>query len=226
MHSVVLNLVRSELEHHLLADLGPNATSPASQRCPSLGGVLSRDDLWNRLKLVPWYTELRNGRIPHIYQTESSGKHALGHWKAEEFCKFALVAPYVLREIVPKRVYRCFCLLSDVYRLLYSMELRILGWSPDHQRFLKELLMCHHVEYEALYGLSACTENVEYSRHMVEDVGRHSTPDNYWCHMYERMVKYYKQQTTNMKSLCKTFADRAAQLHFVQTYLATRCGPT
>ena len=63
------------------------------------------------------------------------------------------------------------------------------------------------------YGLSACTENLEYSLHMTEDVKQHSLLDNYWCYLYERQVKY-KQQTSNMKSLCKTFADRANQLYF------------
>ena len=33
--------------------------------------------------------------------------------------------------------------------------------------------------------------------------------------MYERFVKFYKLQSTNQKSLCKTFADRACQLQFV-----------
>ena len=37
--------------------------------------------------------------------------------------------------------------------------------------------------------------------------------------MYERLVSFYKQQTTNQKNLCKTFADRAAQLAFVDEYL-------
>ena len=87
---------------------------------------------------------------------------------------------------------------------------------------LKGLLWKHHIDYEYLYGLRACTENVEYSLHIPEDIKRHSTPDNYWCYMYERQVKFYKQQTTNMKSLCKTFSDRAAQLHFVQSYLQAK----
>lgn len=70
-----------------------------------------------------------------------------------------------------------------------------------------------------MHGLAACTENVEYSLHMAEDVRRHSTLDNYWCYLYERLVKFYKHQTTNMKAMCKTFSDRAHQLHFVQAYL-------
>ena len=54
---------------------------------------------------------------------------------------------------------------------------------------------------------------------MPEDIERHSLLDNYWCYLYERLVKCYKQQSSNMRNLCKTFADRAAQLQFVNAYL-------
>ena len=97
------------------------------------------------------------------------------------------------------------------------------GLGPTTPVDAQRLLWKHHIEYEHLYGLSACTENVEYSLHIPEDIERHSIPDNYWCYMYERQVKFYKQQSTNMRSLCKTFADRAAQLHFTKSYLETHC---
>ncbi len=223
IHSVVLNLIRSELENHLLKDLGGNAACRAVDRLPDVGGVLDRKDLDRNLRLVPWYMELRDGRAPQICSSDPTGKHKLGNWKAEEFSKFIVVAPYILREIIPEQSYRCFCLLTELYNLLYFMELRVQGWTTEHQEFLRKLLWRHHIDYENLYGLSACTENVEYSLHLVEDVSRHSAPDNYWCYLYERQVKYYKHQTTNMKTLCKTFSDRAAQLHFVQTCLSTMC---
>ena len=41
------------------------------------------------------------------------------------------------------------------------------------------------------------------------------------CFVCECLVKFYKQQTTNTKSLCKTFADRAQQLQFVDLYIET-----
>ena len=216
MHSLVLNLIRSEMENHLLRG--------ADSRSPGCSAPLSRSDLAAALEKVPWYSELRDGRIPKVSSTvaDSSRIHKLGYWKAEEFGKFAVVAPYILREIVPEESYRCFCLLSQIYQLVFSKELRIQGWDQQHQEMLKRLLWKLHIEYEHLYGLSACTENVEYSLHIPKDIERFSLPDNYWCYMYERQVKFYKKQTTNMKSLCKTFADRAAQLSFTKSYLATR----
>ena len=86
---------------------------------------------------------------------------------------------------------------------------------------MRKLLWKHAILLEYLYGTKACTENVECSVHMVDDIERHSTLDNYWCFVYEHLVIFYKQQTTNMKSLCKTFADRAQQLRFVDMYIET-----
>ena len=54
---------------------------------------------------------------------------------------------------------------------------------------------------------------------MTKDVKRHSLLDNYWCYLYERQVKYYKHQTSNMKALCKSFTDRASLLHFTSIML-------
>ena len=135
--------------------------------------------------------------------------------------KFIVVAPFVLRELIPRKAYDSFCLLKDMYCLVYSKQLRIEGWHPEHHEYFKKLFWKHAILFEEVYGLSSCTENLEYSLHMPEDVKRHSLLDNYWCYLYERQVKYYKQQTSNMKCLCKSFADRANLLHFTSVLLST-----
>ena len=220
MHAVVLNLVKTELENHLLADLGPNASVSIAERDSSQGGLLDRNDLVKSLSKVKWTTELKDGRVPSLTPThDSKSKCMLGHWKSEEFSKFILVAPVILRELVPQKAYESICLLAKVYHLIFSERMRIQGWTREDREYLRLLLWRHAIMYEELYGLSACTENVEYSLHMPDDIVRHSTLDNYWCYMYERQVRYYKRQTTNNKSLCKTYADRAQQLYFVNTYL-------
>lgn len=221
VHAIVLNLIRTELETHLMADLGSNASLPPTERDSKNGGLLDRNDLARALGNLQWTTELKDGRIPIVYQ---DGRK-LGHWKAEEFEKFILVAPVVLCGLIPKKAYDCFCLLREIYNLVYSKRLRIMGWEEEHLIYFKNLLWLHAIQYEQLYGFAACNENVEYSLHMPEDVQRHSTMDNYWCYLFERQVKYYKQQSSNMKSLCKTFADRACQLHFVNTFLSSDENP-
>ena len=67
--------------------------------------------------------------------------------------------------------------------------------------------------FEESFGIEYCTENLEYSLHLASDIYRHSSPDNYWC-----FVQFYTLQTTNHKTLCKTFADCASQLRFVSSF--------
>ena len=204
MHAKVLNLMRTEASL-LLADLGQNSSLQPSERDPSNGGVLGCQSLALALEKVEWTPELKDGRVP----TFCKDGQRLSHWKAEEFSKFILVAPVMLRNLIPKKCYDCFCLLKVIYDLVYSKRLRIEGWQTEHHDYFKKLLWLHAILFEELYGLSACTKNLEYSLHMTEDIHRHSLLDNYWCYLYERQVKYYKQQSSNMKLLCKTFADRA-----------------
>ena len=52
MHAVVLDLVKTELENHLLADLGPNASVAIAERDSSQGGLLVQNDLVNSLNKV------------------------------------------------------------------------------------------------------------------------------------------------------------------------------
>ena len=54
------------------------------------------------------------------------------------------------------------------------------------------------------------------------DIPRHSALDNYWCYVYERLVSFHKEQTTNPKQLCKTLANRIHQFDFVNLYFSKR----
>ena len=214
MHAVGINLIRTELNNMLR----PMEGIEKDLRDAKVGGVLKKNTLRTALKNVNWTCELKDGRIPFVYE---SSKKALAYWKAEECIKFALVAPCVLRELVPKNVYDCFCLVSEIRNLVFSYDLRINGWNQKHIELLKKLLWKHAIMYENVYGKEACSENLENSLHMVDDITRHSSLDNYWCFAYERTALFHKAQTTNQKQLCKTLADRVHQLQFIENYFAT-----
>ena len=67
MHAIVLNLIKIELENHLLADLGPNASVVVSNRDTSEGG-----------QKVKWTVELKDGRVPSLNPNQG-GNSKLGH---------------------------------------------------------------------------------------------------------------------------------------------------
>ena len=54
MHAVILNLVQSKLEDHLLSDLGANKSKPPHLHDPSEGGLLDVKDLMKSLDQVHW----------------------------------------------------------------------------------------------------------------------------------------------------------------------------
>ena len=205
MHAIALNLVKSELKTHLLGR-----------------GNLCKDKLAKALKCVQWTHELKDGGVPSVSSSSSQDNRYLGHWKSEDYSKFVLVAPCVLHSLIPQENYLCFMLLCRIHQLVYNKTMRVQGWEKEDVVLLKHL-WSHAIAYEKLYGLSACTENTEYSLHIPEDIKRHSLPDNYWCYMYERQVRFYKQQSTDQKQICKTFSNRASQLRFITEYFA--CQP-
>lgn len=213
MHAIELNLDKSEMEL-MLRELGSNQGLPVHKRSPTFGGGLQRGSLDEALQYVQWTTDLKSGQLPSTPSSYNShNKHHLGNWKSEEFGKFALVATYILHSIVPKEVYNCFS-LCQIHQAVFNPSFNIIeGWTqPDIDHF-RELLWCHVIWYEHLYGITACTENVEYSLHIPDDIVRHSSPDNYWCYMYERQVCFYKRQTTNQKQYARH--SHIGQLSFV-----------
>ena len=85
-------------------------------------------------------------------------------------------------------------------------------------------MWAHAIRAEELYGLSICTENLEYSVHVAEDIQRHSSMDNYSCELYERAILRHKAQKHNAKGLEKTYATREKLRNFLADH-QERNGP-
>ena len=62
--------------------------------------------------------------------------------------KFIVVAPFVLRELIPRKAYDSFCLLKDMYCLVYSKQLQIEGWHPEYHEYFKKLFWKHAILFE------------------------------------------------------------------------------
>ena len=102
--------------------------------------------------------------------------------------------------------------------MLYSEKLQDRGWRDVHIDRIGKLLWCHAIRAEEMYGLSICTENLEYSVHIADDIRRHSSLDNYSCELYERAILRHKAQKHNSKGLEKTFAVRESIRNFLEDY--------
>ena len=105
----------------------------------------------------------------------------------------------VLAEIIPSKAYDSIGLASSAVNLLYSKDMQVKGWDNSDMEALDKLLWTHAIRAEEYYGLSYCTENLEYSTHISSDIDRHSIPDNYSCELFERTVKNFKKQKNNTK---------------------------
>ena len=55
-------------------------------------------------------------------------------------------------------------------------------------------------------GLQNCTITLHNLLHSIEDIVQFSSPDNYWCCVFERVVHKYVVRSSNNKNLEFTFA--------------------
>jgi len=77
---------------------------------------------------------------------------------------------------------------------------------PHHFQLLKRLIWRHNILTEECEGLTSCTITLHNLTHLPEDIEQHSSPDNYWCFVFERAVRKYLEKSSNNKSLELTFA--------------------
>ena len=128
------------------------------------------------------------------------------------------MAREVLAENIPCRAYDLHMLLCNMVALLYNKSVQLSGWSNVDVEALETLTWAHAVAAEEYYGLHICTENLEYSTHLCDDVKRHSSPDNYSCEVFERAIRVHKQQTHNAKGIERTLAERENIRLFLRSF--------
>ena len=143
--------------------------------------------------------ELKSGRIP-----EGVTKR-LGYWKAEEFRKFTYPASEcILGGILPDADYHVWITLVRITELVYNTGRN--GWSHDDVKLLKNLIARHNILTEETEGIKNCVVTLHNLLHLPDDIERFSSPDNYWCYVFERAVKGYIERSSNFKNLEFTFA--------------------
>ena len=143
-------------------------------------------------------TELKSGRIP-------DGIRRMGFWKAEEYQKFTFPASeFTLKGIIPEENYQAWILIVRITELIFNTCRS--GWTPESVDLLRMLIWRHNILTEEVEGFQNCTITLHNLLHLVDDIKRFSSPDNFWCYVFERAVHKYVIKSSNNKNLELTFA--------------------
>jgi hypothetical protein len=156
-------------------------------------------------------SELKNGRIP------KGVTQRLGYWKAEELQKFAYpVSEYVLGGLLPDNHYHTWIEIVRITEMIYKTGRS--GWTSDDCELLTRLIWRHNILTEENEGLKSCVVTLHNLVHLPKDIERFSSPDNFWCYVFERAVKHYIERSSNSKNLEYTFARAECRREFLKFY--------
>ena len=110
-----------------------------------------------------------------------TGRHKLGHWKAEEchqICHCCSIHMSFVNTSLRMKTYQRFCLLSTIYKLV-----KLVSKAGPYQQLVSEpSYVEHHTLYKSLYRRTCTGKGMQTSA---------VTPhQRYTCYMYAREVKY------------------------------------
>ena len=191
MHNIPLSVVSKHLNRYLREELVDNSV------------------LTKRLQSVPWTSELKDGRIP-----KSVSK--IGHWKAEEYRKFSFpVSECVLGGLIEDKEFEIWCLVARMTETVYYYGRA--GWEEDDLLLFDNLSKRYMILVQEELGLDQCVFTSHNLEHATEDIMRFSSPDNYWCEVYERAVSHYIATSSNKKNIELTFAKAEARRELLKS---------
>lgn len=172
-------------------------------------GILNSKQVEQRMQQIPWSREFTSGRQPVGFHTRR------GHWKAEEYKKFAFPASEaVLDGLLPDREFEIW---TNVARLteMHFYTGRF-GWSPEEISNSYKLSARFNILVEEFQGLNMCVVTNHNLLHIPEDIKRFSGTDNFWCFPFERAVKKYVARSSNCKHIEVTYARAEARREFLK----------
>ena len=176
--------------------------------------ILDKTYLDEQIKVFPWTTELKSGRLPVAVGKDCKG---LGYWKAESFQKFA----YPMLECILEGKLDSVTDLEILSAVSRFTELHFYtgrdGWSSEMIQIHKRLAERINVKIEEAQGLDMCSISVHNMLHIHEDILNFSATDNYWCAVFERAVKDYVKRSRNCKGVEGTFAKAEARREFLKS---------
>ena len=129
----------------------------------------------------------------------------MGFWKAEEIQKFAYPASeLVFGGILSDEEYDVWLAAVRIVECLFGCGRN--GITPEMLSTLRPLIWRHNILTEEVHVGKSCVISLHNLIHLTDDIGRFSSPDNYWCYAFERAVHTYVERSSNKKHMELTFA--------------------
>lgn len=193
-HTIPLNVVKNQLERLL-----------QKKR-------IDQSYLDDQLKTFPWTPDLKDGRVPRMI----GNCKGVGQWKADGLRKFSFpMADCILMGKLPDKESEIQSLISRLTEMHFYDGRN--GWNDDMIALHEKLAWRLNIIIEEVQGLEMCTISLHNLVHIHEDIMNFSSPDNYWCAVYERAVKEYIKKSHNCKGIESTFAQSEARREFLKS---------
>lgn len=195
-HTICLNVVKNQLERILDMKL------------------IDPSYLDDQVEKFPWTQDLKTGRIPRSL-AHCKGTH-VGQWKAEGLQKFSfpMADCIFMGKLDDRHELEIQSLVSRLTELHFYSDRRL--WNADMIEMHRQLAWRLNIQIEEIQGLHMCTISVHNLTHIHEDIINFSSPDNFWCAVYERAVKQYVKKSHNCKGIEATFAQSESRREFLK----------
>ena len=172
-------------------------------------GIVNSNQVEQRIQKIPWTNQFTSGRQPVGFHSRR------GHWKAEEYVKFAFPASEVVLDgLLPEREFEIWTNIARLTEMhFYSGRF---GWSPEEISNSYKLSARFNILVEEVQGLGMCVVTNHNLLHIPEDIKRFSSTDNFWCFPFERAVKKYVSRSSNCKHIEVTYAKAEIRTEFLK----------
>ena len=145
----------------------------------------------------------------------------MGFWKAD-FQKFTFPASeLILDRVIPEENYQAWILIVRITELIFNTCRS--RWTTDSVDMLRMLIWRHNILTEEAEGFQHCTISLHNLLHLVNDIKRFSSPDNFWCYVFERAMHKYVIKSSNNKNLELTFAQAEIRQEVLKFNASREC---
>lgn len=134
---------------------------------------------------------------------------------AEECQKFAFPASeFVLEGLLSPEHEEVWAPLPRIVEFVFNCGLN--GWTEEKTELFQKLCWRFCILVEETYGTQDCLITLHTLVHLLEDIARFSSLDNFWCFEFERADGRYVKQSSSNKGIEKTFARKESQCEFIK----------